>query len=208
MRYKCIKEMCLPKCDGDGFEIPNEYGIVTAGSAWERDDRASIIGGDVHLESSDGNDEFCWIEITVDDLKENFVVENMERLTSYKNECKREMICNHEECFMDEEHCPHVNEDICPCLQEVLEKLAEYEDLEEQGKLLKLPVAVGDTVYRVRHETFVERCSILGFAESRTVCYMVYIDPDEEDVIELSDFGKTVFLTKEEAEDALKEMSE
>ena len=26
-------------------------------------------------------------------------------------------------------------------------KLAEYEDLEEQGKLLKLPVAVGDTVY-------------------------------------------------------------
>ena len=53
----------------------------------------------------------------------------------YKNECKREMICNHEECFMDEEHCPHVNEDICPCLQEVLEKLAEYEDLEERRKL-------------------------------------------------------------------------
>ena len=26
-------------------------------------------------------------------------------------------------------------------------KLAEYEDLEEQGKLLKLPCAVGDTVY-------------------------------------------------------------
>ncbi len=135
MRYKCIKEMCLPKCDGDGFEIPNEYGIVTAGSIWERDDRASIIGGDVRLESADDNDEFGWIEITVDDLKENFVEGNMERLTSYKNECKREMICNHEECFMDEEHCPHVNEDICPCLQEVLEKLAEYEDLEERRKL-------------------------------------------------------------------------
>ena len=75
MRYKCIKEMCLPKCDGDGFEIPNEYGIVTAGSIWERDDRASIIGGDVHLELSDGNDEFCWIEITADDLKKNFAVE-------------------------------------------------------------------------------------------------------------------------------------
>lgn len=26
-------------------------------------------------------------------------------------------------------------------------KLAEYEDLEQQGKLLKLPCAVGDTVY-------------------------------------------------------------
>lgn len=29
------------------------------------------------------------------------------------------------------------------------EKLKEYEDLEEQGKLLKLPCAVGDTVYRI-----------------------------------------------------------
>lgn len=32
-------------------------------------------------------------------------------------------------------------------LAKVFEKLKEYEDLEEQGKLLKLPVAVGDTVY-------------------------------------------------------------
>ncbi len=32
MRYKCIKEMCIPKCDGDGFEILNEYGFVTVGS--------------------------------------------------------------------------------------------------------------------------------------------------------------------------------
>lgn len=30
---------------------------------------------------------------------------------------------------------------------EVLRKLAEYEDLEEQRKLMKLPCAVGDTVY-------------------------------------------------------------
>lgn len=72
MRYKCIKEMCLPKCDGDGFEIPNEYGFVTVGSIWEMDDKASIIGGDVHLESVNDNDEFGWIEICVDNLKENF----------------------------------------------------------------------------------------------------------------------------------------
>ncbi len=31
--------------------------------------------------------------------------------------------------------------------EELVERLAEYEDLEEQGKLLKLPCAVGDTVY-------------------------------------------------------------
>lgn len=29
------------------------------------------------------------------------------------------------------------------------QKLKHYEDLEEQGKLLKLPCAVGDTVYRI-----------------------------------------------------------
>lgn len=71
----------------------------------------------------------------------------MERLTSYKSDCKREMICRYEDCDTCEEYCPHLNEDNCPCLQEILNKLAEYEDLEEQGKLLKLPCAVGDTVY-------------------------------------------------------------
>ena len=32
-------------------------------------------------------------------------------------------------------------------IKDVLKKLAEYEDLEEQGKLLKLPCKVGDVVY-------------------------------------------------------------
>lgn len=73
MKYKCVKEMCIPKCDGDGFEIPNEYGFVTVGSIWEKDNRASIIGGDVHLESVENNGDFGWIEISADSLKENFV---------------------------------------------------------------------------------------------------------------------------------------
>lgn len=72
MRYKCIKEMCLPKCDGDGFEIPNKYGFVTVGSMWERYDRTSIIGGDVHLESVDHDCDFGWIEISFEGLKKNF----------------------------------------------------------------------------------------------------------------------------------------
>lgn len=74
MRYKCIKEMCLPKCDGDGFEIPNEYGFATIGSTWEIDDRGSIIGSDVHLDSLDDDSDFGWIEMPIDDFKENFVL--------------------------------------------------------------------------------------------------------------------------------------
>lgn len=34
---------------------------------------ASIIGGDVHLEALDNHGGFGWIEISIDDLKENFV---------------------------------------------------------------------------------------------------------------------------------------
>lgn len=73
MKYKCIKEMCLPKCDGDGFEIPNKYGFVKVGSLWEKEGMTSIIGGDVHLEALDNHGGFVWIEISIDDLKENFV---------------------------------------------------------------------------------------------------------------------------------------
>lgn len=74
MKYKCIKEMCLPKCDGDGFDIPNEYGFVKAGSIWEKNDRMNIAGGDVHLESLDDDSDFWWIEVPSEGLKENFVL--------------------------------------------------------------------------------------------------------------------------------------
>ncbi len=73
MKYICTKEICLPKCDGDGFEIPNEYGFVKVGSIWERDDRSNFIGGDVHLDSMDDDSDFGWIEMSFEKLKENFV---------------------------------------------------------------------------------------------------------------------------------------
>jgi hypothetical protein len=74
MRYKCIKEMCLPKCDGDGFEIPNEYGFVAVCSIWERDDETSFIGGEVHLDSLNNDSDVGWLEITFEELEGNFVL--------------------------------------------------------------------------------------------------------------------------------------
>ena len=56
------------------FEIPNEYGFVTVGSIWERNDRGNLIGGDVHLDSLDDDSDFGWIEMSFEDLKENFVL--------------------------------------------------------------------------------------------------------------------------------------
>ncbi len=104
--------------------------------------------------------------------------------------------------------------------REPIDKLAEYEDLEEQEKLLKLPCAVGDTVW---DNDF-----------GRPYCYEVTgfsfgslndDDWEEEKILDKiivyytnssgsitgsfaeSEIGKTVFLTREEAETALKNMN-
>ena len=74
MRYKCIKEIRLPKCDGDGFEIPDVYSLVKAGSIWERNDRVNFIDGEIHLDSLDDDSDFDWIEISSETLREDFVL--------------------------------------------------------------------------------------------------------------------------------------
>ncbi len=88
--------------------------------------------------------------------------------------------------------------------QRCMERLAEYEDLEEQGKLLKLPCAAGDKIYlpneyvgKVIDFEIIEICI---FKEE-----IIFIDDSENEYF-INDFGKTVFLTKEEAEAALKEL--
>lgn len=113
----------------------------------------------------------------------------MERLTSHGSE-RREMICRYEDCDICEDNCPQMNEDNCQCLKEVLEKLAEYENLEEQGKLLKLPCAAGDTVY----------CIMTSIKGTNPVIFSQKFDYGM-----IESFGKAVFLTREEAEAALKE---
>lgn len=99
-----------------------------------------------------------------------------------------------------------------------LNKLADYEELEEQGKLLKLPCTVGDTVYEIC-EGFIEPCTleVIFIADYKDKegksSYMAEIHYDREDCpwvsteIYFTDIGKTVFLTREEAEAALKEYS-
>lgn len=72
-----------------------------------------------------------------------------------------------------------------------LEELKSYKDLEEQGLLVRLPCKVGTEVYY-----------ILGIP-NKTPCAI------DKCVFKLSDInkiGKTVFLTREEAEKKLEEM--
>ena len=97
------------------------------------------------------------------------------------------------------------------------EKLADYEDAEEQGLLLRLPFKVGDTVYQIS-ENFIEPCTVetifFGNYMDRNgnCCNMAEIYYERDDcpyvstAIYFTDIGETVFLTKEEAEQKLKEM--
>ena len=82
-----------------------------------------------------------------------------------------------------------------------VDKLAEYEDLEEQNRLIKLPCAVGDTIYTIYSDedsSFIEEPKVVEVSTHRVWIDSAYFDYD--------DFGKTVFLTREEAEAALKEL--
>ena len=132
---------------------------------------------------------------------------------------------------------------------EAAEKLKEYETAEEEGRLMMLPVGIGDEVY------IIEKCSNIpeqldgtlydsdGWTGTATGYYCPYeancpFDDDDfticddykeklavfkdyvdeihirenevfiftENTCQYCSFGKTVFLTREEAEKALKEM--
>ena len=80
-------------------------------------------------------------------------------------------------------------------LQLMFEKLAHYEDLEEQGLLLKLPCKVGDKLYYIA-EYMNGECEIM----SNTMHSI-------RDILRFTDnMGSGFYITKEEAEAKLKEM--
>ena len=72
----------------------------------------------------------------------------------------------------------------------LLEALGKYEDAEEQDLLLRLPCKIGATVYLIKSD---------GKIVPRTAD-MMFLG------ILLEDYGKEWFLTREEAEQKLKEM--
>lgn len=79
----------------------------------------------------------------------------------------------------------------------IADRLAEYEDLEEQGKLLKLPCAVGDMVYVLRID------NTEYMMNNKKVWEIV---EEKFEIRHFENISKTVFLTKSAAEQALKEM--
>ncbi len=112
-------------------------------------------------------------------------------------------------------------DDIAERLANCEQRLKHYEDLEEQGKLLKLPVAVGDMVYHLcafssgeseiieMKVCCVEPCGAIRNHKGVCEVWNAYAETDyTKGYFKFFDFGKTVFLTRKEAEDRLAEMAQ
>jgi hypothetical protein len=99
-------------------------------------------------------------------------------------------------------------------LKTALEKLANYEDLEEQGLLVRLPCKVGDTVYRVNAGAkqpiipmTVSEIHFLCYKNERAVRFDAIGKEDMgESCYRLEDIGRIIFITYEETEKKLEEM--
>lgn len=99
---------------------------------------------------------------------------------------------------------------------DVLTKLADYEDLEEQGRIIKLPCKVGDVVYRINIGAMepviplrvVEyRFKIVGNCIREKICCSDdFLCKQPSIIYYAEDIGNKVFLTKSEAEAKLKEL--
>ena len=90
------------------------------------------------------------------------------------------------------------------------EKLAHYEDLEEQGRLIELSCKVGDIVWYIDNDDDYPFEFIITKIEVEENGYLRYRAREKDNCEEIgfikNGIGKTVFLTKKQAEQALAEM--
>lgn len=100
-------------------------------------------------------------------------------------------------------------------IKTILDRLAYYEDMEEQGRLVVLPCKVGETVYVTesrfylgKEHTGIQKGIVYGYELVEGCGWVIWVHMEGEtysgNAYRFSDFGKTVFLTREEAEQALR----
>lgn len=99
------------------------------------------------------------------------------------------------------------NEAMNLSLTDLYMRLKVYEDAEAEGRLLILPCKVGDTVYAIKNRE-IYATAVIGFRvhEWTGLCVLLLFDERKTNgsyELRIDDFGKTVFLNREEAEAAL-----
>ncbi len=136
------------------------------------------------------------------DLKNNGHQKCMERLAEYED--------LEEQCAKENSWCLRILLHKWKEFIEDIQELYEYRKAEEQNRLLKLPCAVGDTVYS------------FSFGKILTLCvdsFVIYTDGIDARLsskmkeyeflkidMDIADFGEKWFSTKEAAEATLKEL--
>ena len=134
----------------------------------------------------------------------------MERLTKLKNgrityNEKRDPVF---ECGEFCDNCP-TGTAYCRTMKKMIRKLATYEDLEEQGLLARLPCKVGDIMFRINKgaKNPIIELTVTQINITRRSYNLEVIDRDCGELMCFkNDIGKTIFLTREEAEKKLEEM--
>ena len=140
----------------------------------------------------------------------------MERLTDYSDsECTYIIGVGNKTC---EEFCKYVVDGCKNCyIQQVFKKLADYEDLEEQGLLVRLPDDLNRILYQVNYRW---KCTEYGEENNKCEIYdcececdirkEYYITEVDLQYIPIKSYynclGEFLFLTREEAEKKLEEM--
>lgn len=127
----------------------------------------------------------------------------------------RESDTEPDDCDSCQEICGSINchcDDDCP-IQQAFDRLASYEDLAEQGKLLELPCKVGDTVYEIFRGKIQEYEVISIHISSCSKLYGWELKTPHGSYSNLLGFEESairskVFLKKSEAEQALKNIGE
>lgn len=126
----------------------------------------------------------------------------MERLTKLKNgrityNEKRDPVF---ECGEFCDNCP-TGTAYCRTMKEMIRKLATYEDLEEQGLLVRLPCPIGTTVWDICGMDIRENV-LSGIECGKDGKQFLWANHNEW----LGELNDLVFLTREEAAKKLEEM--
>ena len=128
----------------------------------------------------------------------------MERLTYFKDGCWRVNFSGvqYQADFVDRLAAYEDIAELCG----VFDRLRELAEADKDGRVVVLPCKVWDTVWRIVRdgEPHITRDEVrdMYFADDMTLC----VELVGERVTFTEKFGKTVFLSREEAEKALQEM--
>ena len=140
-----------------------------------------------------------------------------------KELCSIDRLGGVDDCDLCCEYCKATEEGNGDCegcaINKCFNRLGEYENLEEQGKLLKLPCAVGDRIYRIDTDVRmpnrkIEICDIDNIVIASNGKILLKQDAYDNVICELENivtdkpyFGfYRCFLTREEAVAVLKEL--